>query len=67
MSLTLDDVFFSSLNELVTFVGCVAHLRRLAVNVITVGRGDDDDDAHKRVLYKELKTLKVGIWYLRTR
>ncbi len=64
-SLTLDGVFFSSLAELGTFFGCVPHLKRLAVNVITVGRGDDD--AYEGGFCKELETLKVGIGHLRTR
>ncbi|PBK60735.1 hypothetical protein ARMSODRAFT_982111 [Armillaria solidipes] len=64
-SVTLDGVFFSSLAELGAFFGCVPHLRRLAVNVITIGRGDDD--AYEGVLCKELETLKVGIGQLRTR
>ncbi len=66
-SLTLDGVFFSSLAELGTFFVCVPHLKRLAVNVITVGRGDDDDDGHDGGLCKELETLKVGIGHLRAR
>ncbi len=66
-SLTLDGVFFSSLAELGTFFGCVPLLRRLAVNVITVGRGDDDEDPHEGVLCKELEMLKVGIGHLRAR
>ncbi|SJK99162.1 uncharacterized protein ARMOST_02450 [Armillaria ostoyae] len=65
-SLTLDGVFFSSLAELGTFFGCVPHLKRLAVNVITAGRGDDDD-LHQGGLCKELETLKVGIGHLRAR
>ncbi|PBK90904.1 hypothetical protein ARMGADRAFT_282146 [Armillaria gallica] len=66
-SLTLDGVFFSSLAELGTFFGCVPHLKRLAVNVITVGRDDNDDDVHTGGLCKELETLKVGIGHLRAR
>ncbi len=67
-SLTLDGVFFSSLAELGTFFGCVPLLRRLAVNAITVGRGDDDDgDLHEGVLCNELEMLKVGIGHLRVR
>ncbi|SJK99167.1 uncharacterized protein ARMOST_02455 [Armillaria ostoyae] len=62
-SVTLDGVFFSSLTELGTFFGYVPHLRRLAVNVITVGRGDDDD-VHAGGFCKELETLKVRIGYL---
>ncbi|KAK0237404.1 hypothetical protein EDD85DRAFT_951578 [Armillaria nabsnona] len=62
-SLTLDGVFFSTLAELGTFFGRVPHLRGLAVNVITVGRGDDDD-GHDGGLSKELETLKVGIGHL---
>ncbi len=45
-SLTLDGVFFSSLAELTMFFQCVPHLKRLAVNVIAAGRGDNDDDVH---------------------
>ncbi len=66
-SLTLDGVFFSSLTELATFFGCVPHLKRLAVDVITVGWGDDDDVIHMGGLCKELETLKVGIGHLRAR
>ncbi|KAK0237412.1 hypothetical protein EDD85DRAFT_830063 [Armillaria nabsnona] len=69
-SLTLDGVFFSSLAELATFFQCVPRLKRLAVNVITVGRGDDDDDdggVYEGGLCKELETLKVGIGHLRAR
>ncbi len=66
-SLTLDGVFFSSLAELATFFGYVLHLKKLAVNVITVGRGDDGDDVHMGGLCKELETLKVGIGHLRAR
>ncbi|PBK60748.1 hypothetical protein ARMSODRAFT_965875 [Armillaria solidipes] len=65
-SLTLDGVFFSSLAELGTFFGCVPRLKRLAMNVITVGRGDDDD-SHEGGRCKELETLKVGIGHLRAR
>ncbi|KAK0237391.1 hypothetical protein EDD85DRAFT_542272 [Armillaria nabsnona] len=66
-SLTLDGVFFSSLAELATFFRCVPHLKRLAVNVITVGRGDDGDDVHMGGLCKELETSKVGVGHLRAR
>ncbi len=71
-SVTLDGVFFSSLAELATFFGCVPHLKRLAVNVIAVGRvddddDDDDDDGHEGGLCTELETLKVGIGHLRAR
>ncbi len=64
-SLTLDGVFFSSLAELGTFFGCVPRLRRLAMNVVAVGRGDDDD-GHDGGLCKELETLKSGsVTYVR--
>ncbi|PBK60731.1 hypothetical protein ARMSODRAFT_688309 [Armillaria solidipes] len=66
-SLTLDGVFFSSLAELGTFFGCVPRLRRLAMNVVTVGRGDDDDDTCEGGFCKELETLKVGTGHLRAR
>ncbi|KAK0435298.1 hypothetical protein EV421DRAFT_1247099 [Armillaria borealis] len=66
-SLTLDGVFFSSLAELGTFFACVPRLKRLAMNVITVGRCDDDDEACEGGLCKELETLKVGIGHLRAR
>ncbi len=66
-SLTLDGVFFSSLAELATFFGWVPHLTKLAINVITVGRDDNDDDVHMGGLCKELETLKVGIGHLRAR
>ncbi|KAK0193171.1 hypothetical protein F5146DRAFT_533923 [Armillaria mellea] len=59
-SLTLDGVFFSSLAELTGFFGCVPRLKKLAMNVVTVGRGDDDNDIHSGVLCKDLETLKVG-------
>ncbi len=39
-------------------------LKKLAISVVTVGRGDDDDHPHERVL---CKTLKVGIGHLRAR
>ncbi|KAK0193166.1 hypothetical protein F5146DRAFT_1000262 [Armillaria mellea] len=42
-SLTLDGVFFSSLAEVTGFFGCVPRLKKLAMNVVTVGRGDDDE------------------------
>ncbi|KAK0435297.1 hypothetical protein EV421DRAFT_1247021 [Armillaria borealis] len=66
-SLTLDGVFFSSLTELGTFFGCVPRLKRLAVNVVTVGRGDGDDGVYETGLCKELEMLKVGIGHLRAR
>ncbi len=62
-SLTLDGVFFSSLTEVATFFGCVLLLRRLAINVVTVRRGDDDN-GHDSGLCKELEMLKVGIGHL---
>ncbi len=43
------------------------HLKRLAVNVIAVGRGDNDDDVHMGGLCRELETLKVGIGHLHAR
>ncbi|PBK90901.1 hypothetical protein ARMGADRAFT_1031998 [Armillaria gallica] len=63
-SLTLDGVFFSSLTEVATFFGCVP---LLAINVVTVGRGDDDDNSHEGGLCSGLETLKVGIGLLRVR
>ncbi|KAK0484136.1 hypothetical protein EDD18DRAFT_725730 [Armillaria luteobubalina] len=66
-SITLDGVFFSSLAELASFFGCVPRLKRLAMNVVTVGRGDGDDGSHQGGLCKELETLKVGTGNLRPR
>ncbi len=65
-SLTLDAVLFGSLAELATFFGCTPRLQRLAMNVVTVGRGDNGD-SHDGGLCKELEKLKVEIGHLRAR
>ncbi|KAK0207521.1 hypothetical protein IW262DRAFT_1469472 [Armillaria fumosa] len=62
-SLTLDGVFFSSLTDLGSFFGSVSCLKRLAVNVVTIGRSDDDAMLQGG-LCKELETLKVGTGHL---
>ncbi|KAK0209454.1 hypothetical protein IW262DRAFT_1468711 [Armillaria fumosa] len=54
---TLDGTFFSGVAELGTFFGCVPRLRTLAINVATVGRGND---SHQSGLRKELDTPKVA-------
>ncbi|KAK0203310.1 hypothetical protein DFS33DRAFT_784380 [Desarmillaria ectypa] len=67
-NVTLDGVFFGNLGEFGAFFGCVPGLRRLAINVITVGRGGDFVDIHEvGSLCKELETLKVGSGNLRAR
>ncbi|KAK0472240.1 hypothetical protein IW261DRAFT_1424461 [Armillaria novae-zelandiae] len=66
-SITLDGVFFSNLAELASFFGCVPHLRRLAMNVVTVGGGDSGDEVYQGGLCNELETLKVGTGNLRPR
>lgn len=63
MSLTLNSVFSSSLAKLTMFFGCVPCLKKLAVNIVTVGSGDDND-SHESGLCKELEMLKVGIGHL---
>ncbi|KAK0207778.1 hypothetical protein IW262DRAFT_1529362 [Armillaria fumosa] len=60
-------VLFSSLAEFAAFFGCVPHLRKLAMNVATIGRGDDNDGSHQGGLCKELEMLKVGTGNLRPR
>ncbi|KAK0485479.1 hypothetical protein EDD18DRAFT_1427991 [Armillaria luteobubalina] len=66
-SITLDGIFFSSLAKLASFFRCIPHLKRLVMNVITVGRGNGDDGSHKGGLCKELEMLKVGTGNLHPR
>ncbi|PBK90883.1 hypothetical protein ARMGADRAFT_1082137 [Armillaria gallica] len=63
-TLTLDGVFSSSLAGLAAFFGYLLHSKRLVMNFVIVGRGDDEDK-HEGRLCKELQTLKVGNGYLR--
>ncbi|KAK0479337.1 hypothetical protein IW261DRAFT_1564726 [Armillaria novae-zelandiae] len=66
-SITLDGVFFSNLAEVASFFGCMPHLKRLAMNVVTVGGDNNGDEVYQGGLCKELETLKVGTGNLRPR